>query len=115
MPHTPTPPASHGEPMANPHSGDRRSRLPLWGQRALGAAFLALVAASAVFAVSEHWRRATVALGVAMLWLAGCRITCDDRVIGFFSVRSRRFDAGFCGAVGAARVALAASVDARGS
>ena len=50
-----------------------------------------------------------------MLWLAGCRITCDDRVIGFFSVRSRRFDAGFCGAVGAAMVALAASVDALGS
>lgn len=70
---------------------------------------------SAVYALSEHWRRATVVLGAAMLWLAVVRLTCDSRRVGVLAVRSRHFDALFTTALGGALLFLALSVDSLGS
>jgi hypothetical protein len=79
------------------------------------AVFLVGVVAAGGFAFTEHWRRATFALGVSLIWLAVVRVTCDSRVVGVFAVRSRRFDAIFTTVVGGAMAFLSASVDALGS
>lgn len=105
-----------GLSLDNPHDiANRPSLLPVWAQRAMVVVYLAAFAASAVFSATEHWRRATFTLGAAMLWLALMRLTCDSRVIGLLAVRSRRFDALFCTALGAAMMWLSWSVDSLGS
>ncbi|GAB3087507.1 DUF3017 domain-containing protein [Corynebacterium aquatimens] len=102
--------------LDNPHDlGNAPSRLPLWAQRAALAVFVLGFVAATVFAATEHWRRATFALGCTMLWLAGCRAFCDSHVLGLVAVRSQRFDIAFCIATGAMLVWLAASVDSLGS
>ena len=100
----------------NPHDLDLRpSRLPEWVQRAGMLLFLGLVLLSGWWALTEHWRRATFVLGVALIWLAALRMTCDSRVIGVFAVRSRRFDVFFCLLLGGVMAWLSASADALGS
>lgn len=108
--------ASHQKAMANPHDAHvAPSRLPWWAQ-ALGlGVFVFLVLAAGIFAVGGHWRRATFMLGASMIWLAALRGTCDDRVIGLFSVRSRRFDITFSLLIGGLMMYLAFSIDALGS
>ncbi|WP_041631716.1 DUF3017 domain-containing protein [Corynebacterium maris] len=102
--------------LDNPHDLDLPpSPLPRWVQWAGVLVFLALVVLSGGWALTEHWRRATFALGTSLLWLALVRQTCDSQVLGVFSVRSRRFDVIFCLATGGAMTWLAASVDALGS
>lgn len=102
--------------LDNPHDRELPpSRLPDKAQWVLVTLFIALVVASGLFSLLEHWRRATFALGLAMLWLAICRFACDSRILGVFSVRSRRFDAAFSVATGALLVWLAVSVDSLGS
>lgn len=102
--------------LANPHDLNlAASRVPGWMQWSGMAAFIVLLAAAAWFLVADHWRRATFALGVAMLWLAALRLTCDSAKLGVFAVRSRRFDAAFSAVAGAALMFLSASVDALGS
>lgn len=108
--------APEGLSLDNPHdAGNPPSPLPLWAQRAMVGVFVVGFVASGLFSATEHWRRATFTLGAAMLWLALMRLTCDSRVIGLVAVRSRRFDALFCTALGAAMMFLAGSVDALGS
>lgn len=105
-----------GLTLDNPHDrGNRRSPLPRWAQWVMVALLGVGVVASGVFAATEHWRRATFTLGVAMLWLAVMRLTCDSQVIGLVAVRSRRFDTLYCTALGAAMLWLAWSVDSLGS
>ncbi|AWB81335.1 hypothetical protein C3B44_02360 [Corynebacterium yudongzhengii] len=102
--------------LDNPHDiGNPASRLPRWLQLAGLVAFLALIAAFFGWMLTEHWRRATFALGVAMVWLGVLRLTCDSRILGIFAVRSVKFDVAFCFAVGGLMAAAAASVDALGS
>ena len=102
--------------LANPHDLNlAASRVPGWMQWSGMAAFIVLLAAAAWFLFADHWRRATFALGVAMLWLAALRLTCDSAKLGVFAVRSRRFDAAFSAVAGAALMFLSASVDALGS
>lgn len=109
-------PSTPGLSLDNPHDiANRPSPLPLWAQHAMIVVFCAGFAASAVFSATEHWRRATFTLGAAMLWLALMRLTCDTKVIGLLAVRSRRFDAFFCVALGAAMMWLSWSVDSLGS
>lgn len=116
MPSTPGPGRSVGLSLDNPHDiANRPSPLPLWAQHAMIVVFCAGFAASAVFSATEHWRRATFTLGAAMLWLALMRLACDSKVIGLLAVRSRRFDAFFCAALGAAMMWLSWSVDSLGS
>lgn len=105
-------PVSHDEAMVNPH--DRSvppSLLPRWFQRGLLALLVLGVVVASVFALTGHWRRATAALGASLLWLAACRFACDDAIFGLVSVRSRRFDAGFCTVVGSLMLLLSLSVD----
>ncbi|WP_350338241.1 DUF3017 domain-containing protein [Corynebacterium sp. MSK297] len=102
--------------LANPHDLNLApSRVPGWLQWGGMAAFIVLLAAAVWFLVADHWRRSTFALGVAMLWLAVLRLTCDSSTLGVFAVRSRRFDASFSAVAGAALMFLSASVDALGS
>lgn len=102
--------------LANPHDLNLApSRVPGWLQWTGMAAFIVLLATAAWFLVADHWRRSTFALGVAMLWLAALRLTCDSAKLGVFAVRSRRFDAAFSAVAGAALMFLSASVDALGS
>lgn len=102
--------------LDNPHDrGNTPSRLPSWVQWAGVALLIAFVAASGMWAVGEHWRRATFSLGVGMLWLGVLRLTCDSSILGVFAVRSVRFDAAFCFVVGGLIAFLAASVDPLGS
>lgn len=105
-----------GLTLDNPHDiANRPSPLPRWVQRAMIVVFCAGFAASAVFSATEHWRRATFTLGAAMFWLALMRLICDSKEIGLLAVRSRRFDACFCVALGAAMMWLSWSVDSLGS
>lgn len=102
--------------LSNPHDrGNTPSRLPAWLQWIGVGLFVILVAVSGFWALTEHWRRATFALGVAMLWLAIVRLTCDSDKLGVFAVRSRRFDVALCTVIGGLMAFLSASVDALGS
>ncbi|MDO5669874.1 MAG: DUF3017 domain-containing protein [Corynebacterium sp.] len=103
-------------PLDNPHDlSVAPSRLPRWVQWGFLLWFVLGVVMASVFALTEHWRRATFVLGVSLLWLAVVRLTCDSRIVGVFAVRSRRFDAAFSTVIGGAMAFLAASVDALGS
>ncbi|APT84121.1 DUF3017 domain-containing protein [Corynebacterium aquilae] len=102
--------------LRNPH--DRRQKpsvFPVAAQWAGIAVFVVCLALSGVWALTDHWRRASFALGVAMLWLTLLRATCDSRVMGILAVRSRRFDMAFTAVLGSALVFLALSVDSLGS
>lgn len=102
--------------LDNPHDiGLAPSKLPPAAQWSAIGLFVTGVVVSAAYAFSEHWRRATVALGVSLIWLSLVRLSCDSRRVGVLAVRSRRFDACFTAALGAVMTFLAASVDALGS
>ena len=103
-------------PLDNPHDlSVAPSRLPHWVQWGFLGWFVLGVIVASVFALTEHWRRATFVLGASLLWLAVVRYTCDSRIVGVFAVRSRRFDAAFCTVLGGTMAFLAASVDSLGS
>lgn len=103
-------------PLANPHDANLApSSVPRRLQRIGLACFLILLVFASVMSLTEHWRRATFALGSAMLWLAVLRVYCDSAVLGVLTVRSRRFDAIFSAVLGTLLVFLALSVDALGS
>lgn len=102
--------------LENPHDRNLKpSRLPHWIQILGIAAFVILVAVSGFYSVTEHWRRATFALGIAMGWLAVLRSCCDSRVLGVLSVRSRTFDMLFSIVLSASLLFLSYSVDSLGS
>lgn len=103
-------------PLDNPHdAGLEPSSLPKRLQYAFLVLFLLGVIASGVFALTEHWRRASFTLGAALLWLSVVRMTCDSKLLGVLAVRSRHFDAVYTGIIGALMVFLATSVDSLGS
>lgn len=111
--HTPLTPSGR---LDNPHDrGLAPSPLPVTAQRILVGVFVLAVVVATLFAVTEHWRRATFTLGVSMIYLAVLRLTCDSRIMGLLAVRSRRFDAFYCTALGGTMAFLAASVDSLGS
>lgn len=102
--------------LDNPH--DRflnPSVLPKWVQKAGVVLFVVLIALSGVYSLTEHWRRATFSLGVAMVWLAVLRFSCDSRILGVLAVRSRLFDVLFSLTTGVLLLFLSYSVDALGS
>ncbi|AKK04948.1 putative DUF3017 family protein [Corynebacterium mustelae] len=103
-------------PLDNPHDVDLKpSVVPRGLQYAAMVVFVIAVIASGVFSFTEHWRRATFTLGVALLWLSLVRITCDSKVLWVLAVRSRHFDAAYTALGGALMVFLASSVDSLGS
>ncbi|MCS4489539.1 DUF3017 domain-containing protein [Corynebacterium sp. ES2794-CONJ1] len=102
--------------LINPHDANlKKSSVPPLLQRIGIALFVVLVFLSGFLSYTEHWRRATFALGAAMMWLSLLRLVCDSRVMGILSVRSRGKDAVFTGCLGFAMLFLSASVDALGS
>ena len=111
--HTPLTPSGQ---LDNPHDrGLAPSRLPVTAQWVLVGLFVIAVVVATLFAVTEHWRRATFTLGVSMIYLAVLRLVCDSKVMGLLAVRSRRFDAFYCTVLGGTMAFLAASVDSLGS
>ena len=107
-----TPPVS----LSNPHDAHLKpSALPPALQWLAIGLFVGAVVVSGFYAVFEHWRRATLLLGGALVWLTVVRLTCDSSRVGVLAVRSRRFDACFTGILGAAMVFMAFSIDALGS
>lgn len=76
---------------------------------------VAAVALSGLWALTEHWRRATFTLGCGLIWLAALRLTCDSQILGVVAVRSVRFDVAYTAILGGLMVFFAASVDALGS
>ena len=112
----PAAPAAPPVSLANPHDAHLKpSPLPPVVQWVAIGMVVAAVAVSGIFAVSEHWRRATMLLGGAFMCLTVVRLTCDSSRVGVLAVRSRRFDACFTGILGAAMVFMAFSIDALGS
>lgn len=102
--------------LANPHDlKNPPSRVPKWAQLAGVVALLVLLAVCAGWAFTEHWRRATFGLGLAMIWVAVLRLCCDSHVISLIAVRSKRFDVLFSTLLGAAMVWLSVSIDSLGS
>lgn len=102
--------------LANPHDANLKpSALPPAVQWVAIGLFVVAVVVSGFYAVFEHWRRATMLLGGALVWLTVVRLTCDSSRVGVLAVRSQRFDAWFTGILGAAMVFLALSIDALGS
>ncbi|MDF5820463.1 DUF3017 domain-containing protein [Corynebacterium felinum] len=109
----PTPPAS---PLDNPHDVNLLpSRIPRPLQIAAVVVFVLGVLASGIFSFTEHWRRATFTLGVALLWLSVLRLTCDSKILGVLAVRSRTFDALYTALGGSLMIFLSSSVDSLGS
>ncbi len=104
------------ELLANPHDrGLAPSKLPVVVQKVGVTLFVIGVVVASVFALTEHWRRATFTLGVSMVYLALLRLSCDSKVMGLLAVRSRRFDAFYTAILGGTMTFLAASVDSLGS
>lgn len=102
--------------LANPHDvGLAPSKLPQKVQKAGVVLFVVVIVVAAVFALTEHWRRATFTLGMSLIYLAGLRLLCDSHIMGILAVRSRRFDAFYTAALGIGMAFLAASVDSLGS
>lgn len=102
--------------LSNPHDAHLKpSALPPALQWLAIGLFVVAVVVSGFYAVFEHWRRATLLLGGALVWLTVVRLTCDSSRVGVLAVRSRRFDAWFTGILGAAMAFLAFSIDALGS
>ena len=98
--------------LDNPHDrGLAPSRLPEKIQWAAIGLFVLALVVSAGFVLFEHWRRAAIMLGGAMVWLAIVRMSCDSQRVGVLAVRSRRFDAAFCAILGGALLFLSLSVD----
>ena len=109
-------PAAPPVSLSNPHDAHLPpSPLPPVVQWVAIGLFVVAMVVSGIYAVSEHWRRATMLLGGALMWLTVVRLTCDSSRVGVLAVRSRRFDACFTGALGAAMVFVAFSIDALGS
>nr|WP_199323622.1 DUF3017 domain-containing protein [Corynebacterium diphtheriae] len=103
-------------PFDNPHDvGRKESPIPSYLQYIAVAAFVGIVVSSGIFAFTEHWRRATFALGVALLFLAVLRVVCDSKILGVLAVRSVVFDVAFSLVVGGMMVFLSYSIDSLGS
>lgn len=102
--------------LANPHDANLPpSAIPRRFQWLGMAGFGLLIAFAVALSITEHWRRSTFVLGVAMMALAVVRVYCDSQVLGVFAVRSRRFDAIFSATLGTIMLFLALSVDSLGS
>lgn len=107
---------SSEDAAANPHDrGLPPSRLPCGLQWAGMVLFVVGLVASFLFGITEHWRRSAFTLGAAMVHLGLVRLLCDPKVVGVFSVRSRRFDVCFCACAGGALALIALTVDSLGS
>lgn len=102
--------------LENPH--DRAvapSPLRAFTQRILVGGFVVLIVVASVLFVMEHWRRGTLLMGGALMYLAIIRWLVDSRLMGVLAVRSRKFDSWFTAILGLAMLWLALSVDPLGS
>ncbi|WP_053546075.1 DUF3017 domain-containing protein [Corynebacterium deserti] len=102
--------------LANPHDAHLApSKLSKKLQKVGVVFFVVGVVVASIFALTEHWRRASFTLGASLLYLSVLRLTCDSRILGVLAVRSRRFDAIYTACLGGLMAFLAASVDSLGS
>ncbi len=71
---------------------------------------LSIVAVALVLVALAHWRRGTLALGVAMALAGVLRAVLSERTIGVLAVRTKGFDVLFYLAVSAFMMALTIGV-----
>lgn len=106
------------DPKTNPHTPAGPARGENWDPRLQYTLYCLLFVGFGAFVVFlglERWRRATLVLGITLIYLGILRQFLPDRLLGVMSVRSARFDLFFCGLLGGGMVFLSASVDALGS
>ncbi|WP_296212870.1 DUF3017 domain-containing protein [Corynebacterium sp. YSMAA1_1_F7] len=98
--------------LDNPHDRDNSpSRFSRPVQWALVGIFGLMLLAVLALLLVDRWRRASVMLGSAMVYLAVLRLLLDSRVLGVLAVRSRKFDTAFTAAIGLGILWIAVSVD----
>ncbi|WP_287861864.1 DUF3017 domain-containing protein [Corynebacterium sp.] len=98
--------------LDNPHDRNNPpSRLSRTVQMALLGLFVLMLLAVIALLLVDRWRRASVMLGSAMLYLAVLRLLLDSHMLGILAVRSRRFDTAFTAAIGFGILWIAVSVD----
>ncbi|KAB1504575.1 DUF3017 domain-containing protein [Corynebacterium sp. 320] len=98
--------------LENPH--DRAvpaSKLGSGLQRALVFLFVAALVGVAVLLLLDHWRRGSMLLSLALVYLGLIRWVVDSRIMGVLAVRSRKFDCCFTLSLGVMIGFLALSVD----
>ncbi|RVW05787.1 DUF3017 domain-containing protein [Rhodococcus xishaensis] len=78
-------------------------------------AVLLVVAAAFALVLADRWRRGAFVLGGAMLLAAFLRAVLSPERVGLLAVRDKGFDVVAMTAVGAAIMALAASIDPLGT
>ncbi len=78
-------------------------------------AVLVVVAAAFVLVLADRWRRGALVLGGAMLLAAVLRAVVSPDQVGLLAVRGKGFDVAAMTVVGAAIIALAASIDPLGT
>ncbi|WP_430335712.1 DUF3017 domain-containing protein [Rhodococcus sp. ACT016] len=78
-------------------------------------AVLLVVAAAFVLVLADRWRRGALILGGAMLLAAVLRAVVSPDRVGLLAVRGKGFDVAAMTVVGAAIIALAASIDPLGT
>lgn len=78
-------------------------------------AVLVVVAAAFGLVIADRWRRGALVLGGAMLFAAVLRAVLAPDQVGLLAVRGKGFDVAAMTLVGAAIIALAASIDPLGT
>ncbi|WP_433613622.1 DUF3017 domain-containing protein [Prescottella agglutinans] len=78
-------------------------------------AVLVVVVAAFVLVLADRWRRGALVLGGAMLLAAVLRAVVSPDQVGLLAVRGKGFDVAAMTVVGAAIIALAASIDPLGT
>lgn len=65
--------------------------------------------------IADRWRRGALVVGIAVGIAAALRLALTDETAGLLAVRSKTFDVGALGAVAAAMVYLALTIDPLGT
>ncbi|RDI51648.1 DUF3017 family protein [Nocardia mexicana] len=96
-------------PAQHPGPADRffRTHLPM-------LLVVAVLLVAVVFMAQDRWRRGAFVIGGATLLAAALRLSLPTVRVGLLAVRSKPFDVGAYAVLGAAIIALAATINTLG-
>ncbi|WJR32743.1 DUF3017 domain-containing protein [Mycobacteroides immunogenum] len=89
----------------------RRFAREQWPILVVSAVFLVALG----LVIADRWRRGALVVGIAVGIAAALRLVLTDETAGLLAVRSKTFDVGALGAVAAAMVYLALTIDPLGT
>ncbi|BBB43138.1 DUF3017 domain-containing protein [Mycobacteroides abscessus] len=89
----------------------RRFAREQWPILVVSAVFLVALG----LVIADRWRRGALVVGIAVGIAAALRLVLTDDTAGLLAVRSKTFDVGALGAVAAAMVYLALTIDPLGT